>query len=221
HQPPMRGEQIMAYSDFTLPDLIKRFQLSVIENQELFAEIEPAPVPPFLENTLHESAPLGLAINTEKARSEMIIAPILIELRKMTGRKISLFSGQDFTVAPEQGLTGFCDFIISRSPEQLFIVAPAMIVVEAKNENIKGGLGQCLAAMLAAQIFNARNGVEIESVFGAVTTGNLWKFVKLTQQTAIIDRYEYHVNELERLLGVLLHIVGADYVAQAEQKIAA
>lgn len=211
----------MAYSDFTLQDLINRFQLSVIEDQELFAEIEPAPVPPFLENMLSESAPLGLAINTEKARSEMIIAPILIELRKLTGRRISLFSGQDFTVAPEQGLTGFCDFIISRSPEQFFIAAPALIVVEAKNENIKGGLGQCLAAMLAAQIFNARNGVEIESVFGAVTTGNLWKFVKLTQQTAIIDRYEYHMNELERLLGVLLHIVGADDVAQAEQKIAA
>ncbi len=211
----------MAYNDFTLQDLINRFQLSVIEDQELFAEIEPAPVPPFLENMLSESAPLGLAINTEKARSEMIIAPILIELRKLTGRRISLFSGQDFTVAPEQGLTGFCDFIISRSPEQFFIAAPALIVVEAKNENIKGGLGQCLAAMLAAQIFNARNGVEIESVFGAVTTGNLWKFVKLTQQTAIIDRYEYHMNELERLLGVLLHIVGADDVAQAEQKIAA
>jgi hypothetical protein len=211
----------MAYSDFALPGLIARFQLNVIEDRELFAEIEPVPVPPFLENMLRESAPLGLAINTEKARSEMIIAPILIELRKMTGRKISLFSGQDFTVAPEQGLTGFCDFIISRSPEQLFIVAPALIVVEAKNENIKGGLGQCLAAMLAAQIFNARNGIEIESVFGAVTTGNLWKFVKLTQQTAIIDRYEYHVNELERLLGVLLHIVGADDVAHAEQKIAA
>jgi hypothetical protein len=211
----------MAYSDFALPGLIARFQLNVIEDRELFAEIEPVPVPPFLENMLRESAPLGLAINTEKARSEMIIAPILIELRKMTGRKISLFSGQDFTVAPEQGLTGFCDFIISRSPEQLFIVAPALIVVEAKNENIKGGLGQCLAAMLAAQIFNARNGIEIESVFGAVTTGNLWKFVKLTQQTAIIDRYEYHVNELERLLGVLLHIVGADDVTQAEQKIAA
>jgi hypothetical protein len=211
----------MAYSDFTLPDLISRFQLNVIENQEIFPQVAKVAVPPFLAATLRENAPLALAIHTEKARSEMIIAPILIELRKMTGYKISLFSGQDFTVAPEQGLTGFCDYIISRSPEQLFIVAPALIVVEAKNENIKGGLAQCLAAMLAAQIFNARNGVEIESVFGAVTTGNLWKFVKLTQQTVIIDRYEYHVNELERLLGVLLHIVGADDMTQAEQKIAA
>jgi hypothetical protein len=211
----------MAYSDFTLQDLISRFQLSVIEDQELFAEIEPAPVPPFLENTLRESAPLGLAINTEKARSEMIIAPILIELRKMTRRRISLFSGYDFTVAPEQGLTGFCDYIISRSPEQLFITAPVLIVIEAKNENIKGGLAQCLAAMLAAQIFNSRAGKEFDAIHGVVTTGSNWKFLRLRGQTAAIDLREYYLSELGALLGVLLHIVGADELAQLEQPIAA
>ncbi len=211
----------MAYSDFTLPDLIKQFQLSVIEDQELFADVEPAPVPPFLESMLRESAPLGLAINTEKARSEMIIAPILIELRKLTGRRISLFSGQDFPVEPEQGLTGYCDYIISRSPEQLFIAAPALIVIEAKNENIKGGLAQCLAAMLAAQIFNSRAGREFDAIYGAVTTGSVWKFLRLKGQTAIIDLREYYLSELGLLLGTLLRIVGADYVAQAEQRIAA
>jgi hypothetical protein len=211
----------MAYSDFTLPDLIARFQLNVIEDQELFAEIEPVAVPQFLDHTLRESAPLALAINTEKARSEMIIAPILIELRKLTGRRISLFSGQDFPVAPEQGLTGYCDYIISRSPEQLFIAAPALIVIEAKHENIKGELAQCLAAMLAAQIFNSRAGREFDAIYGAVTTGSIWKFLRLRRQTAAIDLREYYLSELDRLLGVFLHIVGADDMARVEQKIAA
>lgn len=211
----------MAYSDFTLPGLIAQFNLTVVEDQELFAEIEPIAVPPFLDSMLRESAPLALAINTEKARSEMIIAPILIELRKLTRRRISLFSGVDFPVAPELGLTGYCDFIVSRSPEQLFIAAPAVIIIEAKNENIKGGLAQCLAAMLAAQIFNARAGKEFDAIYGVVTTGSAWKFLRLTGQTATIDLREYYLNELGGLLGVLLHIVGADELAQAEQPIAA
>ncbi len=211
----------MAYSDFTLPGLIAQFQLTVIEDQELFAEIEPVAVPPFLDDMLRESAPLALAINTEKARSEMILAPILIELRKLTGRRISLFSGVDFPVAPELGLTGYCDFIVSRSREQLFIAAPTLIIIEAKNENIKGGLPQCLAAMLAAQIFNARAGKELDAVYGVVTTGSNWKFLRLTGQTATIDLREYYLNELGGLLGVLLHTVGADDLMQADQKIAA
>ncbi|MFM8005054.1 MAG: hypothetical protein ACKO86_08930, partial [Dolichospermum sp.] len=90
----------------------------------------------------------------EKARSEMIITPILLEVRRKANYQISLFSGTDFNVDIERGLNGYCDFVISRSKEQLTINAPVLIIVEAKNENIKGGLGQCAAAMLAAQLFN-------------------------------------------------------------------
>jgi hypothetical protein len=118
-------------------------------------------------------------------------------------------------------IMAYSDFIVSRSPEQLFIAAPAVIIIEAKNENIKGGLAQCLAAMLAAQIFNARAGKEFDAIYGVVTTGSAWKFLRLTGQTATIDLREYYLNELGGLLGVLLHIVGADELAQAEQPIAA
>jgi flagellar biosynthesis regulator FlbT len=211
----------MAYSDFTLPGLLGQFQLTVVEDQELFVGVEPATVPQSLADMLSESAPLALAINTEKARSEMIIVPILLELRKLAGRRISLFSGSDFTVAPEQGLTGFCDFIVSRAREQLFITAPALIIFEARNDNIKAGLAQCLAAMLAAQIFNARAGKEIEAIYGLVTTGSNWKFLRLTQQMVSIDRREYYLNDLDEVLGVLLHIVGEGEPAQVEQLIAA
>jgi hypothetical protein len=77
---------------------------------------------------------LALAINTEKSRSEMIAAPILLEFRDLAVPSISLFSGRPFNVDKEKGLTGVCDFIISRSPEQLFIKAPVIVVAEAKNE---------------------------------------------------------------------------------------
>lgn len=68
----------------------------------------------------------------------MIITPILLELRRKANYEISLFSGSDFNVDFEKGLSGYCDFLISRSKEQLTINAPVIIIVEAKNENIKG-----------------------------------------------------------------------------------
>ncbi|MEG3979123.1 hypothetical protein QT970_31610, partial [Microcoleus sp. herbarium8] len=35
-----------------------------------------------------------------------------------------------------RGLSGYCDFLISRSPEQLVIESPVIALVEAKNDNI-------------------------------------------------------------------------------------
>lgn len=121
------------------------------------------------------------AINTKKALSELLIASILLEVRRHLQYQISLFSGVDFNVAPEKGLAGFCDFILSRSAEQYFIASPVVTIVSAKNENIKSGLGQCVAQMMAAQMFNEQNLSEIKSIYGAVTTGQIWKFLKLTK----------------------------------------
>src|SRR6478672_6514429 len=111
----------MAYSDFTLYKLTREFQLKLDEQENLFANVSAVEIPPFLTELLQENQPLALAIHTEKARSEMLIAPILIELRKLKHHQISLFSGVDFTIDPEQGLNGVCDFMLAQSAEQLFI----------------------------------------------------------------------------------------------------
>jgi hypothetical protein len=200
----------MAYSDFTLAEVKHRFQLTIEEQADLFASVGEAPVTSFLAEALRENTPLALAINTEKARSELIIAPILVEVRKLVNHQISLFSGVDFTVNPGQGLNGVCDYIVSRSPEQLIITAPILMIFEAKNENIKGGLAQCIAAMVAARLFNEREGNDIPILYGAVTTGNIWKFLRLQSLTAQVDQREYYLNNLGEILGVLLNIVGAD-----------
>ncbi len=200
----------MAYSDFTLYSIHREFQLTIEEYDDLFSGVPEALVSSFLTEILHETRPLALAIHTEKARSELIIAPILVELRKLVGHRISLFSGVDFTVAPELGLNGVCDYIITRSPEQLFISAPTLMIVEAKNENIKGGLGQCIAAMLAARIFNQREANSIEIIYGVVTTGSAWRFLSLEGDQVLIDQREYYIDNLGKILGVLLHIVGLE-----------
>lgn len=193
----------MAYSEFTLSKFKKNFNIKIDETANLFADIEPLEASENLTNSLGDSAELALAINTEKARSEMIITPILLELRRRANYQISLFSGTDFTVDISKGLNGYCDFIISRSKEQLTINAPVLIIVEAKNENIKDGLGQCAAAMLAAQIFNEEEGNEITNIYGAVTTGDIWKFMKLAGSDLFIDLDNYYIKEISKILGIL------------------
>lgn len=198
----------MAYRDFKLADLKRRFHLIIDEAAELFSLAPPIAVSDWLTETLRETLPLALAINTEKVRSELIIAPVLVELRKQMGRSISFFSGVDFTVDPAQGLNGVCDYIVSLSPEQLFVSAPVLIIFEAKNEDIKGGFAQCIAAMLAAQRFNDREGNQIPIIHGVVTTGTNWRFLQLENTLIRIDQREYYIDNVPKLLGILRAIAG-------------
>lgn len=128
---------------------------------------------------------------------------------------VNLFSGVDFPVDATQGLDGVCDFLLAQSPELFFISAPVVAIVEAKNENMKAGLGQCTATMVAAQLFNAREGTGLTTIYGAVTTGNVWKFLTLEGNTLCIDLPEYHIERVSKILGVLLAMVHQHVVASA------
>ncbi len=204
----------MAYSDFTLQKLKKEFGLQIDEQPDLFASVVPIASSDLLNTTLQETVQLAIAINTEKARSEMIITPVLLEVRRRTKGQISLFSGVDFTVDEAKGLVGYCDYILSRSREQLTINAPVMLVTEAKNENIKAGLGQCIAGMVAAQTFNRQEGQPIDTIYGAVTTGEIWKFLKLADTTVSIDLTDYYISpNLEQILGILIEGLGLPVAA--------
>jgi hypothetical protein len=197
----------MPYSDFTIKRVQTAFQVEIIEKPGLFASIEPREPSPYLLETLAENVFLATAINTEKARSELIIAPVLVEIRKQFGRAISLFSGIELNVDKDRDLTGFCDFIIGRSPEQLFLKAPIIAIVEAKNENIMSGVGQCLAEMIAARIFNEKEGVPAPRIYGAITSGNLWRFAKLEENAVFIDLDDYGIKEIARIIGILKAMV--------------
>jgi hypothetical protein len=195
------------YDDFTLDALKQQFGLRTDERRGRFSHVLPSDISAWLRETLDQNLPLALAISTEKARSELLVMPVLLEAYRQTGQGFSLFSGVEFNVDIEAGLRGFCDFLLSLSPEQFFVEAPVVAVVEAKNDNIKSGLGQCAAEMLAAQTFNERRANPIPSVFGAVTTGSLWMFLRLTAELVSIDRTEYHIAQVERTVGVLSAMV--------------
>ncbi len=201
----------MAYSDFTLRRVKEDFDLVLVEGSRFMPEIKPiAPTNPYLADMLHESLPLAIAMGSEKARSELVISPVLFELRRVLDRKISFFSGEDFTVDPACGLSGTCDFLLSRSSEQLMIEAPAVVIVEAKKDNIKGGFGQCIAEMIAAQRFNDNAKTPVKTVYGTVTTGNIWTFLKIEGTTVTIDLTDYPLIPVERLLGILAWMMAQD-----------
>lgn len=202
----------MAYSKFTIKDVKEKFKIQLIENDHLFItdSIHRVAISDYLKITLKEFLPLALAINTEKSRSEWIIAPIMAELRRQFNNEISLFSGSTFTVDTTQELDGKCDYIVSLSAEQFYIAAPIIAVVEAKKEDIIQGLGQCIATLYAAYIFNQREGNTVKNIYGAVTTGTTWRFIKLTDHKAHIDRDEYYLSDIELLMGILLSIIARE-----------
>ncbi|ALF54926.1 hypothetical protein ACX27_22235 [Nostoc piscinale CENA21] len=194
----------MPYSDFTIRKVKQTFGINTIEGEKFLPEIKPIAASDTLSNFLAESLPLAIATGSEKARSEFIISPVLLEVRKILQRKISLFSGADFTVVPALGLTGVCDFLLSRSPEQLEIEAPAVVIIEAKKADLNSGIGQCIAEMIAAQKFNEINNQAISTIYGSVTNGTAWRFLQLTEQNVTIDLTDYPLPPVDVILGILV-----------------
>ena len=196
----------MAYSDYTILDLKQRLGLTIAESADLFAATPEVELPPTLADTLARYLPLARNLNTDKARSALVIAPVLVEFKLRHRDRVSLFSGLEFSIDPALGRNGRCDFLLARGPEQLALVAPVCVVVEAKNENIIAGIPQALAEMVAARQFNERAGQPIDPIFGIVTTGMLWRFLKLEGTTAHVDAVEYPIQSPARIFGILTAI---------------
>lgn len=197
----------MSYSNFTLESVVTKFELEKTESIGIFSKIEPITPSDYLTTGLAKKVPLAAAIGTEKARSELIVADVLVELCEKFDYRISFFSGIDFNVDAENDLTGVCDFLISLSPGQLFLEEPVIALVEAKNTDMKLGLGQCVAEMIAAQRFNQEKGNDIPCIYGATTTGVDWQFLKLTENNLHIDIDIYPIRQSDRILGILSSMV--------------
>ena len=194
----------MTYKDFTLKTIQTNLGLNVWHEQ-LFARVEPIEAPPSLRDALNNGMPIGLT--SEKARSEFIVAPVLLAARIVSGNKFYIYSGQSLEADAARGLTGECDFILTHSKPTPLLTAPIMTLVEAKKNDIEEGLGQCIAQMAGAQIFNQKvEGLDVP-VYGCVTTGEDWQFIKLAEQQVTLDTKRYYIDNVELILGVLKVIV--------------
>ncbi len=197
----------MAYNRFTMSQLRKEYRLVVTEQAALFADAPPATISDLLRETLARQTEVALRSGSEKARSELLIAPILMEVYAQSREYTNLFSGVEFTVDEQRGLAGFCDFLFTLTPRTFEVLAPVVSVVEAKREDINAGIPQCLAELVAAQIFNAAEERSIGTLYGIVTTGEIWKFLRLQGTDATIDTDDYFLNQPEKIVGIIISML--------------
>jgi hypothetical protein len=197
----------MAYSDFTVGKVKQVFGITTIEGERFIPDLPVVEPSRSLVEFLAESFPLATLLKSEKAKSEFLIGPVLLEVRKLLDHQISLFSGEEFTVDTELGLSGVCDFLISQSREQLEVESPVVVLVEAKRADLNVGMGQCMAEMVAAQRFNQQAGRDSAPVYGCISSGILWRFLKLDGQEMTIDVEDRLLNPMNKLLAILAWMV--------------
>jgi hypothetical protein len=199
------NQQRMAYSDFkTIGQAIAALHLTLENVANLFEQVPEHSPSSDLVKILGRNLPLAINISTEKARAELLVSPILLEVRDAYP-PISYFSGTSLNIDAAAGLPCECGFILSQSDNQLEVTAPIVTIVEAKNDNIKSGLGQCIAQMVGASRLNTAQDNQAVVIYGAVTTGVLWRFLKLLPDSILqIDLIEYVVpQQLTKVLGIL------------------
>ncbi|MBT4936839.1 hypothetical protein HON22_02880 [Candidatus Peregrinibacteria bacterium] len=199
----------MSYKDFTtLEKVVKDFNLEVLD-KDLHSEAKSETLPGEYVTDTMQRVTLAKNINTEKARSELIIAPIIYYVKKKV-KQMSFFSGNEFNVDSAKGLNGFCDYIITASKQQHFIDHPIAAMVEAKKGNLVDAYGQCASEMVAAQIFNLEKEDAIEGnrkIHGIVTDGESWDFLSLQDKKLEINKKTYHIDNVAKIIGIIRSIV--------------
>jgi len=194
----------MAYSDFTLKDLKTKFGITNKVGQ-LFLEIAPLPISPSLQEDLNLAK--ILPVRSEKAKSELIIMPILIDLMKRNEQFFTIYSGDRLVADKVNGLSGECDFILAKQTGSFDINTPIITIVEAKKNDIEIGIPQCAAQMLGARIYNKEYGNQLDIIYGCVTTADDWIFLKLDKNVLFVDSQKYYLGNIEDLLGVFQYII--------------
>ncbi len=196
----------MAYKDFTLSDLRDRFK---IENTvvNLFGKVALSESTPsdFLKQQLEEAQ--ELPVKSEKARSELIISPILLELRRKNDKFFTIYSGDSLVVDKSKGLTGECDFILAKDTGSFSINIPILAIVEAERQDMELGINQCAAQLYGAYLLNQKSGISLDKIYGCVTTADDWKFMRLQESVVHVDRVTYYKSELGKILGIFQEII--------------
>ena len=198
----------MAFSDFDLHMVVETFGLHVERDTDLYAGLAPLEPSDYLRAWLGDFGRLAVAVGTEMARSVYIIAPILGEAQRRAAGPVHVMPGIALDADKSRGLNGFCDYLISRSEEIYYLRSPLAAVVEAKREDIIGGLGQCAAAMVGMRVFNERDNTQFPTLYGCVSSGTNWQFLRLEGDVLFIDRREYYLAEVGLLIGILVQIMG-------------
>lgn len=195
----------MAYSDFTLLELKRRFGVTEVV-APLFAT-KPTPVQPDAQLIHHLERVQTFSMRNEKAKSEAVVFPVLWDVVKRNEDFFTLFSGENLSARKEEGLSGECDFVVTKNLRSYEMEMPILCVVKAKRDNFDIGIPQCAAQLLGASLLNQEINRPIDPLYGCVTTADYWRFLRLEGRHFTIDEKPYALSDLPQLLGVFQHIL--------------
>jgi hypothetical protein len=195
----------MPYSKFDYPKIRKELAIHN-DTALLFNNIKPMQASDWLQQTMLMAKDV-VALFSEKSRSEAIVYPILSEIRVLNQKNLSLYSGAVLNADESKGLNGECDFILSAGKQDFYVDTPLFCMIEAEDNDIEKNIPQCIAQMEGARIYNETEGKKLEIIYGCVTTGTEWQFLKLANKTCWIDSQRFYINDLPLLLGMLQAIV--------------
>ncbi|TAE02769.1 MAG: hypothetical protein EAZ97_02275 [Bacteroidetes bacterium] len=197
----------MSYRSFTFSDLKKKFGIKQSEKRLFLDETPQIQASAWLIETLNIGKKNRLI--SEKSVGENLISPILTEIKLKNIETIELYSGANLSADKLKGLNGECDFLYTFSPQSVEINSPIISITEAKKGDITDlhSLAQCSAQLLGARIFNEKEGKSTPILYGCVSSGHEWLFLKLEKNTIFIDTERYYIKNLPELLGILQHIV--------------
>ena len=195
----------MAYTDFTLESVEATFGLTT-QPGDLFPGLRPLSVPAWLQDLLDRGRQTA-ALVSEKARSEFLVVPILLAVHDVAPCVMSIYSGQRLDVDASRGLAGECDFILALTPAVPRLRAPLVTVLEAKKGDVEAGLGQCVAQMVGARLFNERAGEPPRAVFGCVTSGEVWQFLRLEGADLTMNSLRLFIDNVGGILAAFQAIL--------------
>ncbi len=136
-----------------------------------------------------------ITLNSEMARREFLIAPILMDLIRFVSLKIKV----DYWIEVNDQLRGALDYYLKSES--------ALLVIEAKDENLQRGFNQLAVELIALQQW-----ADLGSpyLYGAVSIGNVWQFSRCDRHHKVItqDLNLYRVpTDLEELVNILVGIL--------------
>jgi hypothetical protein len=196
----------MAYSSLTYTTLQERFGVRQQVIKWLPDDCPPHPDPE-LERHFDEMS--DFPANSEKARSELYVMPMLLACWRPFRERLTLFSGERIDSDPRQGLSGECDFVFCAKPRLMWVEAPVVCVIEAKREDLEVGLRQCAAQLVGLHRFNERYRTPAEPLIGCTTDADRWQFVRLREGVHLdIDPRIRYLSDLPGLLGLWRWVLG-------------
>ena len=87
------------------------------------------------------------------------------------------------------------------------VEAPVIVLLEAKKGDLRLGVGQCIAETIAAQRFNQTSLKDVSAIYGCITTGTVWRFMRLVGQTVEVDLEDYQLTPVSQIIGFFIWMI--------------